>query len=75
MSSYQKNWRIVVKYGLKFSKTDKGGNHRNAFHNACSKCSIKALVVATDNYPAYIYLLKVNNGNARTICGIYSKLK
>ena len=49
----------MVKYGLRFSKTDKGGNHRNAFHNACSKCSIKALVVDTDNYPAYIYLLKL----------------
>ena len=75
MSSYQKNWRIVVKYGLRFSKTDEGGNYRNAFYNACSKCSIKALVITTDNYPAYIYLLKVNNGNTRTMCGICSKLK
>ena len=31
-------------------------------------------VTCATGYPAGIYLLKINNGSARTMCEIYSKL-
>ena len=35
---------------------------------------LKALNTTKDAYPANIYLLKVNNGNIRKWCEMYSKL-